>query len=175
MSKKSNIYVVILVIVVSIIGFYISSRHARVEIFYPEHDTVLTEDDYQVDTGNGILMVGKATWDEAARAYPEGENLGMSTVFRPDIHDCLLTFSKHENILTKIHIDDPALASSKGVRIGDSYTVVQEQYGKYYTQVKKADNKNDFDMIYGKNRENSITFQIRNNKVDRIVIQREVQ
>lgn len=174
MSKKSNIYVIVLFLLVFILAFSISSRHSRVEIFYPEHDTLLSDKDYQINTGNGILNIGQSTWDEIQAIYPQGKNLGMSTVFRPDGEDCLLTCSKKENILIRIHIDGNNLSSFRSIKNGCSFDDVEKQYGKYYTCVKKVDNKKDFDMIYGKNRNNSIVFHIRNDVVNRIIIQREV-
>lgn len=175
MSNKLNIWVIIMVVAVFAFGFYISSRHARVEIVYPEQDTILSEHDYQIATTSGILTIGKSTWDEATQVYPDWENLGMSTIMRPANQGCLLTFSEDENILIKIHIDGTKLSSPRGINAGDPYTRVQEQYSANFTQVKRVDNDKEFDMIYGENRENSITFQIRNNKVARIIIQREIQ
>lgn len=175
MSKKGNAYVVALVIIVFAFGFYISSRHPRVEIICPEHDTMLSEEDYQINTGNGILTMGRSTWDKVTRIYPRGENLGMSTIFRPDNPDCLLTFSEDENILIKMHIDSSELKSRRGLTVGDTPLLVEKQYGKNYTLIRNTADNSEFDMIYGKNRENSITFKFRDDKVDRIIIQREIQ
>jgi len=174
-SKKGNIYVVILVVIVFAFGFYISSLHPRVEIICPARDTILLEEDYQVKTANGVMTLGKSTWDDVHRMFPRGKNLGMSTIYRPDGSDCLLTFSEDENILIKLHIDSLELPSPRGASVGDAYSVVEEQYGKDYTLIRSTGNNNDFDMVYGKNRGNSITFKIDDKKVDRIIIQREVQ
>jgi len=174
-APKGRVYVIALVVVVFALGFYISSRHPRVDIICPEHDTVLSEEDYRVDTGKGLLVLGRSTWDEVGRIYPQGKSLGMSTIFRPDQPDCLLTFSEDENILVKLHIDGPELPSPRGAAAGDDYKLVEAQYGKDYTLIKSTDGSNYFDMVYGKNRENSVTFKIRHNKVDRIIIQREIQ
>jgi hypothetical protein len=119
--------------------------------------------------------MGKSTWDEVALVYPEGKNLGMSTIFRPKRHNCLLTFSEDENILIKMHIDGNEPASPRGVRVGDGYTLVEEYYGEDYTLIMKTGNDNDFDMVYGKNRVNSVTFKIKDLQVNRIIVQREVQ
>lgn len=175
MNKKGYMYVAIIFVLVFAFGFYISSRSPGVEISTPEKDTILSEQDYQVDTGNGILTMGKSTWDEVALVYPEGKNLGMSTIFRPKRHNCLLTFSEDENILIKMHIDGNEPASPRGVRVGDGYTLVEEYYGEDYTLIMKTGNDNDFDMVYGKNRVNSVTFKIKDLQVNRIIVQREVQ
>ena len=175
MNKKGYMYVAIILVLVFTFGFYISSRSPGVEISTPEKDTILSEQDYQVDTGNGILTMGKSTWDEVALVYPEGKNLGMSTIFRPKRHNCLLTFSEDENILIKMHIDGNEPASHRGVRVGDGYTLVEEYYGEDYTLIMKTGNDNDFDMVYGKNRVNSVTFKIKDLQVNRIIVQREVQ
>jgi len=174
-AKKGTVCVIAIVLIVFAFGFYVSGRHPRVEIICPERDTLLSEEDYKVNTGNGILTLGRSTWDEAVRIYPRGKSLGMSTIFRPDNPDCLLTFSEDENILIKLHIDGPELPSPRGAAAGDDYKLVEAQYGKDYTLIKNTDGSNYFDMVYGKNRENSVTFKIRHNKVDRIIIQREVQ
>lgn len=175
MNRKGNMYVGIIVVLVFAFGFYISSRSPRVEIITPEKDTILSEQDYQVDTGNGILTMGKSNWDEVSSVYPEGKNLGMSTIFRPERHNCLLTFSEDENILIKMHIDGDEPPSSRGVRVGDTYNLVQEHYGNDYTLIKNTGNDKEFDMVYGENRSNSITFKIQNQRVNRIIVQREVQ
>jgi hypothetical protein len=174
-NKKGYMYVSIIFVLVCTFGFYISSRSPRVEIITPEKDTILSEQDYQVDTVNGILTVGKSTWDEVASVYPEGKNLGMSTIFRPERHNCLLTFSEDENILVKMHIDGDEPASPRGVRVGEPYYLVKVPYGDDYTLIKNTGNDKDFDMVYGENRSNSITFKIKNQQVNRIIIQREVQ
>lgn len=174
MDKKDNVYVIIIVFIVFAFGFYISSRHPRVEIICPERDALLAEDDYKVNTSNGILTLGRSTWDEAVRIFPEGKSLGKSTVFRPGHTNCLLTFSEDENILIKLHIDDPELPSPRGATVGDDYKLVEAQYGKDYALIKNTDGSS-FDMVYGKNRENSVIFKIHHNKVNRIIIQREVQ
>ena len=171
MNKKGNMYVAIILVLVFAFGFYISSRSPGVEISTPEKDTILSEQDYQVDTGNGILTMGKSTWDEVALVYPEGKNLGMSTIFRPKRHNCLLTFSEDENILIKMHIDGDEPASPRGVRVGDPYNLVEEGYGNDYTLIKNTGNDKDFDIVYGENRSNSITFKIKNQRVNRIIVQ----
>ncbi len=175
MNKKGSIYVAIIVVLIFSFGFYISSSSPRVEIITPEKDTILAEQDYHVDTGNGILIMGKSSWDEVSSVYPMLKDLGMSTIFRPDRHNCLLTFTEEDNILVKIHIDGNTPASSRGVRVGDPYSLVEEHYGKYYTLIKNTGNDKDFDMVYGENRSNSITFKIKNQRVNRIIVQREVQ
>ncbi len=175
MNKKGSIYVAIIVVLIFSFGFYISSSSPRVEIITPEKDTILAEQDYHVDTGNGILIMGKSSWDEVSSVYPMLKDLGMSTIFRPDRHNCLLTFTEEDNILVKIHIDGNTPASSRGVRVGDPYSLVEEHYGKYYTLIKNTGNDKDFDMVYGKSRGNSVTFKIKDQQVNRIIIQREVQ
>jgi hypothetical protein len=173
--KKEFLIVIGLFAVVSILAINISNRHAQIEIVYPEHDTVLSEEDYQIDTGNGILKAGQSSWDEAQQIYPRGKELGRSTIYEPEDRQCLLTFTRNENILTIIHIDGSKLSTSRGIKKGDTADQIELEYGKNYTIVKKVVNNKDFDMIYGKNRENSVIFQLRNDKVERIIIQREVQ
>mgnify|MGYP007128627125 CR=1 FL=1 len=175
MLRKERIYVLVLVVIVFAVGFYIASLHPQVEIICPPQDTILSEQDYQVKTANGVIIMGKSTWDDVQRIFPQGKNLGMSTIYRPENPDCLLTFSEDENILIKLHIDSPELPSPRGIRVGDAYTAVEEQYGKNYTLIRNTGNNDDFDMVYGKNRGNSVTFKIDYQKVDRIIIQREVQ
>ena len=175
MNKKGNMYVAIIVVLVFAFGFYISSRSPRVEIITPEKDTILAEQDYQVDTDNGILTMGRSTWDEVSSVYPQGKDLGMSTIFRPERHNCLLTFSEDENILIKMHIDGNEPASPRGIRVGDPYFLVKVPYGNDYTLIKNTGNDKEFDMVYGENRSNSITFKIKNQRVNRIIVQREIQ
>jgi len=175
MYKKEIFGVIVIVLVVYAFGFYISSRAPQIEIIYPEQDTILSEQDYQIETTNGIIIIGKSTWDEVIKVFPDWKNLGMSTIMRPANQGCLLTFSEDENILIKIHIDGTKLTSPRGIKVGDSYTKILEKYGNNFTQVKKVGQDRDFDMIYGLNRENSVTFKISNNIVERIIIQREIQ
>jgi hypothetical protein len=175
LPRKEYFIVIGLFVVISILAMNISSRHTRIEIVYPEHDTVLSEEDYQVDTGNGILKAGQSSWDEVQQIYPRGKELGRSTIYEPEDRQCLLTFTRNENILTKIHIDGNELGTSRSIKKGYSANQIELKYGKDYTMVKKVANSKDFDMIYGMNRENSVIFQIRNNKVERIIVQREVK
>lgn len=174
MNKKEYFIVIGLVILAIILAVNVSSRHLRIEITYPEHDTILSEEDYLIDTGNGILKVGQSSWEEVQQIYPQGKTLGMSTIYQSEDKQCLLTFTKKENVLTMVHIDGNKLATSRGIKKGYSTAQIENKYGKDYTIVKNLANSKDFDMVYGINRENSVTFQIRNDKVERIVIQKEV-
>ena len=96
----------------------------------------------------------------------------MSTIYRPDNLDCLLTFTEEENILHKAHINDPGLCTSRGIKLGDSMTRVVDTYGKNYASVFESGNQKDIDMVYGYDNNNSIVFQIRNNKVNKIILQK---
>lgn len=173
--KIKNQYLIIIAIVIAVyaFGFYIASNQEPLDIVYPTEDTILENNDFLVEFANGKLAIGSSSWEEVVQVFPEGKMLGMSTIYSPANIDALLTFTEDENILCILHISDPSITTSRNVKTGDTFSKVVEEYGPNYASVSKAGNKVDFDAVYGTDNGGSIVFQVRNNVVNRIVLQND--
>lgn len=173
--KINNQYLIIIAIVGAVyaFGFYIANNQDPLEIVYPSEDTILENNDFLVEFASGTLNIGSSSWEEVVQVLPQGKMLGMSTIYSPEDIDALLTFTEEENILCKLHISDPNIVTSRNVKAGDPFSKVIEEYGPNYASVSKQGNKVDFDAVYGTDNGNSIVFQVRNNIVNRIVLQHD--
>ncbi|NLB88423.1 MAG: hypothetical protein GX790_04235 [Syntrophomonadaceae bacterium] len=172
--KKEYLIILITVVLVYAFGFYIANNQDPLDIVYPNEDAILDSNDFLVEFANGKLAIGSSSWEEVVQVFPEGKMLGMSTIYSPANIDALLTFTEDENILCRLHITDPSIATSRNIKTGDSFSKVVETYGPNYASVSKRGNKDDFDAVYYcKENDNSIVFQIRNNVVERIVLQND--
>ncbi|MGI6412160.1 MAG: hypothetical protein ACOXZ5_00550 [Syntrophomonadaceae bacterium] len=154
------------------VGMFSVSTRPELVLKYPGNFCVLEDSDFALTIDNELLVIGTSTWDDVAQIIPRGKFLGLSTIYQPDNLNCLLTFTEEENILYKAHISDPGLYTSRGIKLGDSMTRVVDTYGKNYASVFESGNQKDLDMVYGSDNNNSIIFQIRNNKVNRIILQK---
>jgi len=171
LDKKEYRIVLLIVAFAAIIGFISSSHRSKLEVVYPEQNAILTDQDFRIETNNGILQIGNSCFDEVKSIFPEGQILGMSTIYKPKTLDCLLTFTEDENILHKMHINTPVLNTSRGVKVGDPFAKAVEKYGKDYAYVKLSGKAGDFDAVYGNN--DNIIFQVRKNSIVKIVLEKE--
>lgn len=165
--------VVIIVIVAALIGLIAVFSQDKLVTVYPQQFVMLTDDDFRLATSQGIVNVGQSNWDEVTALYPEGKALGMSTIFSPNDLDCLFTFTKHENILHRVHIQTPNISTSRGSKVGDAFENVIALYGQNYAYVYSRGHRDDFDAVYGSDNNRSIIFQVRGNKVTKIILQND--
>jgi hypothetical protein len=171
-DKKEYLMVLVLLFIIVVAGLIMSSRHTQLEYKYPKQQTVLNNSDYTVNTGHGLLEVGKASFAEVTDLYPKGRTLGMSTVYSSK-NGCYFTFSKKENILIIAHISTNQASTFRHITVNDPFTLLVKAYGKNYARVNQKGNAADFDAVYGQG--NTIIFQVRHNLVKKIIIQREVK
>lgn len=155
-----------------LLGLFSVSNRGELIVEYPASFCILEASDFELKIGNLMLNIGASTWKDVAQIIPNGKFLGMSTIYQPDNLDCLLTFTKEENILQKAHINDPGLCTSRGIKLGDSMPAVIEAYGKDYAMVFESKKPENLDMVYGNDNNNSIIFQIRDYKVDKVILQK---
>ncbi len=172
-TKYQILCVIAIVVIVYTIGFYIANNQEPLEVVYPSEDTILSIDDFTVNLPQGQVIVGSFAWDEVKHILPNGKTLGRSTIYSPVDFDCLFTFSKKENILSRIHISEEEVFTSRDICIGDNFDKVVTAYGENYSSVSKVGNTKDFDVAYGADNNSSIFFHIRDNKVNKIILQNE--
>ncbi|MEN6463415.1 MAG: hypothetical protein ABFC94_18860 [Syntrophomonas sp.] len=172
-DKKEYMMVLVLLLLILGAGLIMSSRHSELVFKYPDHPAILNTNDFSVNTGNGILEIGKSSFADVAKLYPQGRTLGMSTVYSPKNSGCLFTFSKKSNILITIHINTNQTSTFRHITLNDSFASVVKAYGKNYARVSQKGDTANFDAVYGA--ESSIVFQIRNNLVKKIIIQKEAK
>ncbi|MDD2620292.1 MAG: hypothetical protein PHC92_06455 [Syntrophomonadaceae bacterium] len=170
-KKKEYALVLFFVVVISTTAFFISKDRAQLETIVPQEQLVLEETDFRVNSGNSILLVGTSTRDEAIKVFPQGKTLGMSTIYKPDNIDCLLTFDEDEKFLQKLHLNSQEIQTYRGIKVGDPFTLVVEKYGPNYSSVGHPGKSSDFDAVYGVG--NNIIFQVREDKVKTIILQKE--
>ena len=174
MNKRYQYLIVIMiVVVVYAFGFYIANHQDPLDIVYPDTDTILGKNDFLVDFSTGQLKIGISDWDEVVQVLPQGKMLGMSTIYSPENLDILLTFTEDENILCKLHISDSSIMTNRAIKVSDPFSKVVEAYGPNYASVSKKGDKDNFDAAYGADNSTSIIFQIRNNLVSKIILQRD--
>lgn len=171
--KNQYLIIITIVVVVYALGFYIANNQEPLDIMYPSEDTILNNDDFLVSFPKGELEIGSSSWEVVEQVLPEGKILGMSTIYSPQNIDCLLTFTEDENMLCKLHISDASIVTNRNVKVGDEFSVVIGAYGNNYASVSKKGNKTDFDAVYGADNSNSIVFQVRDNKVSKIILQKD--
>ncbi|MEN6325656.1 MAG: hypothetical protein ABFD18_05550 [Syntrophomonas sp.] len=170
---KTKEYALIIFFVILIAGaaYYISQDHVRLQTVVSKNQVVLDEQDFLVKIGQNNLSIGTSTRDEVLKIFPQGKTLGMSTIYKPKNSDCLLTFNRDEEILQKLHILSQDIPTKRGVKVGDSFTLVKEKYGPNYSSVGYPGKPKDFDAVYGAG--NNIIFQVRDDKVKAIILQYE--
>lgn len=166
--KKDYLFIVLLVILVVSVALFLSNRYQRLETQYPDKLTELASTDFVLESNEHTLQVGKSSWDEVQQAFPQGKNLGRSTVYRPEGQANVLTFTRRSNLLTKVDINGPGLTTSKGIAVNDDFTKVIAAYGKGYTRSYLINEPTTFDAIYGS--EQYIVFHVKDGIVQRIVI-----
>ncbi|MGI6451985.1 MAG: hypothetical protein ACOX0E_00645 [Syntrophomonadaceae bacterium] len=172
--NRSYIIIALIVIIPFSLAFWAANRHIPVMVTYPEENATLYDNDFALDTGRAILEVGTTTYEEVKAIYPDGYMLGMSTIFNTGDHGCLLTFTEKENILTKIHISSTDYYTTRGVKVGDPFSRVEEAYGRNYGTAQIPGNAGHFDAVFGNDNDYSIVFNVRENHVEKIVLQRGI-
>jgi hypothetical protein len=171
-EKKQYSIVLLLVIFAVLIGLIIPSHRLKLNVSYPHENTTLTEQDFLIETNNGTLQIGCSSFDEVIALLPEGKILGMSTIYKPDNLDCLFTFTEDEDILHRIHINTPALSTSRGIKVGEPFARAIKIYGSNYAKVNLLNESDDFDAVYGT--DDNIIFQVRKNNITKIIIEKSM-
>lgn len=172
-QKRQLPIVVLLVVVVVLIGLISPIHRTKIDIVHPQQDTVLSEQDLEVKYCSGTMQIGSTDYKEIKHLFPFGHTLGMSTIYKPDDIDCLLTFSKKGDILYRIHINDPLVTTARKIKVGDSFTQAVKEYGENYTTVSLANKPNDFDAVYGTG--GYMIFQVKDNRIAKIIIEKTMQ
>ena len=172
-DKKEYIVVVIIFVAAVLMFTMFSRNHADIIRETPNQAAILTDNDMTVASPAGKLVVGKSTREEAMKIYPDGNDLGRSGVYRPKDLDCLLTFSRAEEVLIRMDIGVSDIATSRGVKANDSFDKVVELYGDGYTKAYDKNKPQVFDAYYGADQ--YILFKIENNLVKKIYVGSPVQ
>ncbi len=171
--KKEYLFIVLLVLVVAGIGFISSSRYQHMQTDYPAKASIVKAEDFVLTNTQPNLIIGKSSWEEVQKCYPEGKTLGMSTVYRPNHIPAIFTFTKKSNLLTKVDIQGPGLPTARGVEVGDSYDKLVKTYGSGFIRSYAKNDPATFDAIYGSNE--YIVFHISQERVEKIVLSSSVQ
>jgi len=170
--KKEFFGVLLIVLLAVVVGLWLISDRPVVEIIKAEKEMFLDKEDFYVSTDNGTIKVGESSWEDIKKLFPGGKMLGMSTIYQSKDGDCLFTFSEDENLLVIMHIESGDYATARGIKIGDSFARISEKYGPDCARVIMPNKAEDFDLVYGG--EDNIVFQIRDNVVKRIVLEKEL-
>lgn len=172
-DKKEYIVVAIIFVAAMLMFSLYSRNHVNIIRETPDQLAVLTENDMTAASPSGKLVVGKSTREEAIKIYPGGTDLGRSGVYRPKDLDCLLTFSRSEDVLIRMDIGVSDITTSRGIKANDSFDKVVELYGNGYTKAYDKDKPQIFDAYYGADQ--YILFKIEDNLVNKIYIGSPVQ
>lgn len=167
-AKKDYIIVATIFILVLTLGFFLSNRHQRLVNEYPAKLAVLETNDFLLHYDQADLLVGQASWEDVTRTYPQGKTLGMSTVYRPQGLQATFTFTKNSNILSKVDITGPGIATYRGVAVNDPFSKVVQQYGSGFIRSYLKDDPKIFDAVFGS--KHYIVFHVEDNIVKKIVL-----
>jgi len=169
--KKEYLIIILIFMALFVVGLY-SSLHDRPEYSKQAGPTiVLPPEDFTVQTGAGAITPGRSTFQEVTALFPQGNTLGMSTIYRPTGQPFFFEFSKKENILTVVQIEEKSLATARGINVGDSLEKVIAAYGENYSSTSLA-GAGLVDMSYGQ--ADKIIFKINDQVVTKIVVQHQV-
>lgn len=168
--KKEYFVIILIVVIAAAILYWRSHQPMPITIKNTGTPIILGDEDFTLKTASGSVYVGKSTYEETLAVYPQGKNLGLSTLYRPEGHRILFEFSKKSNILTVVHIEEPGLGTIRGVEVGSSVDQVTAAYGDEYSSVS-TDKPGGLDMVYGEG--NKIVFRTENSIVTKIVIQHD--
>ena len=169
--KKEYLILILIFVVLLAVGLY-SSLHDR-----PEYNKqvgpaiVLPPEDFVIQTGAGTITPGRSTFQEVTALFPQGKTLGRSTIYRPTGQPFFFEFSKKENILTVVQIEDKSLATARGINVGDSLEKVIAAYGENYSSTSLA-GAGLVDISYGQT--DKIIFKISDQVVTKIAVQHQV-
>ena len=167
--KESWLVLCIFVAVCTILGL-VASSYADIIKETPSAPTTLAESDFVVSSQAGNIVIGKSTRDDVIKVYPQGHDLGKSNIYRPLDVDCLLSFTKVENILVRIDIGPGELSTARGIKVGDSFSTVVDKYGSNYTRAYDKETPGIFDAYYGT--DNYVLFKVEDDRVNKIYIGR---
>jgi hypothetical protein len=168
-TEKKELMVVALIFISVLLGFVLfSNSHAEIIREIPAVPTNLDDSDFILATSSTSLVVGESTRDEAMLVFPGGSDLGRSGVYRIKDGDCLLTFTKYENVLVRVDIGLSDLATTRGIKVNDSFDKVIEKYGNGFAKAFDKQTPNVFDAYYGSDR--YLLFKVADNFVTKIYI-----
>jgi hypothetical protein len=172
-SKKSwkNYIIPSIFIAVFLLAVIFSVVQQRPISEYPEQLSPLNNSDYVVAGTDPVLQVGEANLGDVSLQFPNGKMLGRSGIYRPAKANILFTFTKKTNLLNKIDITGPGMATARTVSYNDSFDKVVAKYGKGFIRSYYKKNPQTFDAVYGD--KNCIVFHVENNIVKKIVILHE--
>lgn len=164
--------IAIIIAAAACIGAMVAGSKEPLNIHYPEQFAVLADEDFQLTWQDHTLDIGSTPGETVMDYYPDGYMLGLSTIFSLNKDNILFTFTEDENILHRVHIENPDLPTSRGIRVGDSFESVIERYGSQYAWVDNGQ-ADDFDAVYGSDNSRCIVFQVRDGLIKRIVLQND--
>ncbi|HQA50567.1 MAG TPA: hypothetical protein PLM20_01480 [Syntrophomonadaceae bacterium] len=171
-NRREIKIIAVIIAAAACIGAMVAFTREPLNIHYPDQFAVLTDQDFQLVWRDHTLSVGSTPGEVVMEFYPDGHMLGLSTIFSLNEDDILLTFTEEENILHRAHIENPALPTSRGIHVGDSFQSVIDRYGNQYAWVDNG-NSDNFDAVYGSDNSRCIIFQVREGLIKRIVLQND--
>ncbi len=167
-EKRESLLVLLIVVPIVIMFALISSSAPEIIVVDPPQPTILAEQDLILAQPNGKVEVGNTTRDELMAVFPDGANLGRSGMYHPEGLDLWLTMSRNEDVVIRMDITDPRIATSRGIRANDSFDKVVETYGPNYTLAYDQDTPDKFDASYGGDQ--YVVFKVEDNTVKKILI-----
>ena len=161
-------FVIFIVVLVFGLSLYCTNKN-KIDLAtqVPQEQNMLPAEDFVVNIDSLAVHPGQS-YDEIIKYFPSGHNLGMSTVYRTDDKELLFTFSKKENILTKMDIMDPSIRTARGIGVGDSEDKLIATYGQGYTLVYDKKRPHEQEFIYGM--DHYIVFKLKDKRIDRIIL-----
>lgn len=171
-NRKKEFFIILVIVAMAFaVGLY-SSLHDKPEYVKQSGQAmVLPPEDFVVQAGAGSVTPGRSTFQEVSSLFPDGKTLGMSTIYRPTGQPFFFEFSKKDNILTVIQIEEKSLATARGIHVGDNLDKVIAAYGDNYSSTNMA-GAGLVDMSYGQT--DKIIFKISNQVVTKIAVQHQV-
>jgi hypothetical protein len=167
-DRKEYMIVAIIFTTAVLIFSYISLNHADIIREAPDQAAILQPSDMTVATNSGTLMVGNTTREDAMLFFTNGTNLGRSGLYRLQDQDCLLSFSKKEDVLIRVDLGQCDLSTSRGIKVNDPFDKVLALYGNGFTKAYDKKTPQMFDAYYGSDQ--YILFKVENNVVMHIYI-----
>lgn len=166
MSKLSRRDIIFIIIVLAVCVF--------VDLFVADSKdgqlAVVDDQDFQLDWRSHSVQIGSTPVETVMEYYPYGYMLDTNTIFNLAEDNVLFTFSEEGKILQKAQIENPDLPTFRGIRVGDSFDSVIDQYGQQYAKVD-SDSADNFDAVYGSDNSRCIVFQVRHGQVKHIILQ----
>lgn len=169
--KKEYLIIVAIVILAFLVGLYSSLHDKPQYVKQSAPATILPPGDFVIQTGAGPITAGRSTFQEVSALFPQGDTLGMSTIYRPAGQPFFFEFSKKENTLTVVQIEGKSLATARGINVGDNLEKVIAAYGNNYSSTSMT-GAGLVDMSYGQT--DKVIFKISNQIVSKIVVQHQV-